>query len=185
MKIILASGSPRRREILSKMGFEVEVVPSAEERAPEKEMSPEDTVQYLAVEKGGDAKKNYLDDIVVSADTVVVLDGEIMGKPCDREDGERMLRALSGRVHRVLTAYAVFYKGKSLSKVVSTEVEFYNLSDEEINWYLDTGEPYDKAGAYGVQGLGAYLVKGITGDYLNVVGFPLADFCHTLKMIKK
>ena len=68
---------------------------------------------------------------------------------------------------------------------MSTEVEFYNLSDEEINWYLDTGEPYDKAGAYGVQGLGAYLVKGITGDYLNVVGFPLADFCHTLKMIKK
>ena len=184
MKIILASGSPRRREILSKMGFEVEVVPSADERLPEKEMSPEDTVQFLAVEKGKEAKERYPDEIVVSADTVVVLDGEIMGKPRDREDGERMLTLLSGRVHKVLTAYAIFYKGKSLSKVVATDVEFYRLSDSEISWYLDTGEPYDKAGAYGVQGLGAYMVKEIRGDYLNVVGFPLADFCHTLKMIK-
>lgn len=183
MKIILASGSPRRREILSNMGFEVEVVPSADERPPERDMSPEDTVQYLAVEKGGEAKSHYPDEIVVSADTVVVLDGEIMGKPRDREDARRMLTLLSGRTHRVLTAYAVFYKGKSLSKVVSTDVEFYNLTASEINWYLDTGEPFDKAGAYGVQGLGAYMVKAISGDYLNVVGFPLADFCHTLKMI--
>lgn len=185
MKIILASGSPRRREILTNMGFEVSVVPSAEEKPPERELSCEDTVQYLAVEKGSEARQKYPDEVVVSADTVVVLDTEIMGKPRDREDGKRMLRALSGRTHRVLTAYAVFYKGRSFSRVVSSEVEFYPLTDNEINWYLDTGEPFDKAGGYGVQGLGAYLVKGIKGDYLNVVGFPLSDFCHNIKFIIK
>lgn len=183
MKIILASGSPRRREILTNMGFVVEVVPSAKEVLPEEKMSPEDTVQLLAVEKGAEARVKYPDEIVVSADTVVVLDSEIMGKPKDRDDAKRMLMALSGRTHRVLTGYGVFYKGKSLSRVVSTEVEFYTLSEKEIEWYLDTKEPFDKAGSYGVQGLGAYFVKGITGDYLNVVGFPLSDFCHTLQKL--
>ena len=183
MKIILASGSPRRREILTNMGFDVEVVPSAKETMPEEKLSPEDTVQFLAVEKGADAKEKYPDEIVVSADTVVVLDGEIMGKPRDREDAERMLSALSGRVHHVLTSYAVFYKGRSFSRVVSTELELHPLTKEEIEWYIDTNEPFDKAGSYGAQGLGAYLVKGIKGDFLNVVGFPLSDFCHMLKKI--
>lgn len=184
MKIILASKSPRRREILEGHGFEVTVVPSAKENPAPAGLSAEDTVQFLAVEKGMDAKEKYYDEVVVSADTVVVLDGEIMGKPRDREDAERMLSALSGRVHRVLTSYAVYHKGKSFSKTVSTEVEFYPLSEEEIQSYLDTDECYDKAGSYGIQGLGAELVKGIKGDYLNVVGFPLADFCHTLKKLK-
>lgn len=183
MKIILASGSPRRREILSKMGFDVEVVPSAEEKPSDIPLSPEDTVQFLAVEKGSEAKEKYFDEIVVSADTIVAFGDEIMGKPRDREDAFRMLSLLSGKTHRVLTAYAVFYKGKSFSKVVSTEVEFYHLKKEEIDWYIDSLECFDKAGAYGIQGLGAYLVKEIRGDYLNVVGFPLADFCHSLKFI--
>lgn len=183
MKIILASGSPRRREILSNMGFQVEVVPSAEEKPSSEKLSPEDTVQFLAVEKGSEAKEKYPDEIVVSADTVVEIDGQILGKPRDREDAKRMLTLLSGRVHRVLSGYAIFYKGKSLSRVVSTEVEFYKLTDKEIDWYLNSKEPYDKAGAYGIQGLGAYLVRKIEGDYLNVVGFPLSDFCHTLKRI--
>jgi septum formation protein len=183
MKIILASGSPRRREILSKMGFEVEVVPSAEEKPSATPLSPEDTVQFLAVEKGSEAKEKFFDEVVVSADTVVVLGEEIMGKPRDREDAFRMLSLLSGKTHRVLTAYAVFYKGKSFSKTVSTEVEFYPLKKSEIDWYIDSFECFDKAGAYGIQGLGAYLVKEIRGDYLNVVGFPLADFCHSLKFI--
>ncbi len=183
MKIILASGSPRRREILTNMGFVVEVVPSAEEKPSKEILSPEDTVQFLAVEKGSEAKEKYPDEIVVSADTVVAVDGEILGKPKDREDAKRMLTLLSGRTHRVLSGYAIFYKGKSLSRVVSTEVEFYKLTDKEIEWYLDSNEPYDKAGAYGIQGLGAYLVRKIEGDYLNVVGFPLSDFCHTLTRI--
>lgn len=183
MKIILASGSPRRREILTNMGFEVEVVPSAEEKPSEEVLSAEDTVQFLAVEKGAEAKEKFADDIVVSADTVVVFGGQILGKPKDREDAKRMLTLLSGKVHRVLSGYAIFYKGRSLSRVVSTEVEFYKLTDKEIEWYLDTNEPYDKAGSYGIQGLGSYLVKSIKGDYLNVVGFPLSDFCHTLKRI--
>ena len=183
MKIILASGSPRRREILTGMGFEVEVVPSAEEKPAPQGLSAEEVVQLLAVEKGAEAKVKYFDDVVVSADTIVVIDDEIMGKPKDGEDAERMLSTLSGRVHRVLTAYAIFYKGRSLSRVVSTDVEFYDLSKAEIKWYIDKKECFDKAGAYGIQGLGAYLVKGIKGDYLNVVGFPLSDFCHTLKKI--
>ncbi len=183
MKIILASGSPRRREILTNMGFEVEVVPSAEEKPSDTPLSPEDTVLFLAVEKGSEAKEKYHDEVVVSADTVVVFDGEIMGKPKDREDAERMLTLLSGKTHRVLTAYAVFYKGRSFSKVVSTEVEFYPLKKSEIDWYISTSECFDKAGAYGIQGLGSYLVREIRGDFLNVVGFPLADFCHSLKYI--
>lgn len=183
MKIILASKSPRRREILENNGFEVTVVPSAKENPAPEGLSAEDTVQFLAVEKGMEAKEKYSDEIVVSSDTVVVLDGEIMGKPRDREDAKRMLSTLSGRVHRVLTSYAIYHKGKSFSRTVSTEVEFYPLSDQDIEWYLDTDECYDKAGSYGIQGLGARLVKGIRGDYLNVVGFPLSDFCHTLKKL--
>jgi len=106
---------------------------------------------------------------------------EVMGKPKDRADAYRMLSMYSGKTHRVLTAYTLFYKGKRHSKVVSTEVTFYPLTEDEINAYIDTGECYDKAGAYGIQGLGSYLVKEIKGDYLNVVGFPLSDFCHALK----
>lgn len=183
MKIILASKSPRRREILEGYGFEVEVVPSAPELPADRKMTPEEEVAYLALEKGLDAEKKYPDTPVVSSDTVVVLGDEVMGKPRDREDAYRMLSAFSGGVHRVLTAYTLFYKGERYSRVVSTEVTFYPLTDEEINSYIDTKECFDKAGAYGIQGLGAYFVKEIKGDYLNVVGFPLADFCHTLKEI--
>jgi septum formation protein len=108
---------------------------------------------------------------------------EVMGKPRDREDAYRMLSAYSGKVHRVLTAYTIFYKGKRYSRVASTEVTFYPLTEKEINEYIDTNECYDKAGAYGIQGKASYFVKEIKGDYLNVVGFPLADFCHMLNEI--
>lgn len=181
MKIILASKSPRRKEILESYGFTVEVVPSAPELPPENELTPEEEVSYLALEKGLDAEKKYPDTPVVSADTVVVMGNEVMGKPRDKEDAFRMLRMYSGKTHRVLTAYTLFYKGQRRSKVVSTEVTFYPLTEEEIASYVETGECYDKAGSYGIQGLGSYLVKEIKGDYLNVVGFPLSDFCHTLK----
>ena len=179
MKIILASGSPRRREILESFGFEVTVVPSAKENPAPSGLSAEDTVQFLAVEKGLEAKEKYFDEVVVSADTVVVLDSEIMGKPRDKEDAKRMLSAMSGRTHRVLTAYAVFYKGKSFSKVVSTEVRCYPLSDEELEWYLDTNEPYDKAGAYAIQGLSSKFVRKIDGCYFNVVGLPIFKLYKT------
>ncbi len=181
MKIILASKSPRRREILESYGFEVEVVPSAPELPSNTPLSPEEEVSYLALEKGLEAEKNYPDSPVVSSDTVVVMGNAVLGKPKDREDAYRMLSMFSGKTHRVLTAYTLFYKGQRHSRVVSTEVTFYPLSENEINAYIDTNECYDKAGAYGIQGLGSYLVKEIKGDYLNVVGFPLSDFCHTLK----
>ncbi len=183
MKIILASKSPRRREILEGAGFEVTVVPSAPELPPEKPLSPEEEVSYLALEKGLDAEGLYPDLPVVSSDTIVVLDGEVMGKPKDKDDAVRMLTLLSGKTHQVMTAYTLFYKGKRYSRTVSTDVSFYDLTKDEILAYVETGECLDKAGAYGIQGLGARLVREIKGDYLNVVGFPLADFCQTLKRL--
>ncbi|MBE6700953.1 MAG: septum formation protein Maf [Ruminococcaceae bacterium] len=176
MKIILASNSPRRKEILSSFGFEVVTVPSAPENPPPENLTVEEKVSFLALEKGLDAEKLYPDTPVVSADTVVVLGESIMGKPKDRQNAFEMLRALSGKTHKVITAYTLFYKGQRVSRSVVTDVTFYELTDEEILDYVDTGEVYDKAGSYGIQGKGAVLVKGIQGDYLNVVGFPLSDF---------
>ncbi len=183
MNIILASKSPRRREILENHGFEVTVVPSAPENPPEDGLKPEEQVAYLALEKGLDAEKEYPDFVVVSSDTVVVLGDTVLGKPKDRADAYNMLSMLSGKTHRVLTGYTIFYKGGRYSNVVSTEVTFYELDDCEINAYIDTKDPFDKAGAYGIQSKGAHLVKEIKGDYLNIVGFPLADFCQMIKKL--
>ena len=179
MKIILASNSPRRKEILSSFGFEVVTVPSAPENPPPDNLSVEEKVSFLALEKGLDAERLYPHLPVVSADTVVVLGDTIMGKPKDRENAIQMLSALSGKTHKVITAYTLFYKGERISRRAVTEVTFYELDEEEITAYVDTGDVYDKAGAYGIQGKGAALVKGINGDYLNVVGFPLADFLRS------
>lgn len=181
MKIILASNSPRRREILEKHGFEVEVVPSAPEKMPTEELSAQQTVEYLAYEKGTVAGEQYPDTLVVSADTIVVLDETVMGKPADAEEAYSMLSALSGKIHKVFTSYTMFYQGRHLSNTVCTEVEFYELESDEIKEYIATGDVFDKAGAYGIQSRGAHLVRRINGDYLNVVGFPLGDFCQKLK----
>ena len=179
MKILLASASPRRREILSSYGFDVTVVPSGEEKAP-KGLAPAAYVKRLALEKGLDAAKAYPDEITVSADTVVVLDSEIMGKPSCEQDARRMLHALSGRTHKVYTGYAVSKGGRTVTASVVTKVKVRTLSDAAIDAYISTLEPMDKAGAYGIQGLGAAIVEGINGDYLNVVGFPLSHFLETL-----
>ncbi len=183
MKIILASNSPRRREILENYGYEVEAVKSAPELPPPCIMTPEQEAAYRALEKGLDIAKEYFDTPVVSADTIVVVDGEVLGKPKDGEDAIKMLEKLSGRSHKVITAYTIFYKGRKFSNSVNTEVVFYPLEENEIKDYVATGEPFDKAGAYGIQGKGAYFVKEIHGDYLNVVGFPLSDFCHCLETL--
>ena len=186
-KIILASGSPRRREILAGAGLDFDVYISG---ADESSVSPDGItfgvyVQELALLKARDAAKSIdgKDNIIISADTVVVCDGEIMGKPKDRQDAFSMLKKLSGKCHSVFTGICVWRTKDAFSvcSAVETKVKFKELSDEKINSYISTGESDDKAGAYAVQGRGAALVEKIDGDYLNIVGLPLLKLLEILE----
>ena len=175
MKTILASASPRRKELLSLAGIEYEVVVSeCEEILPEK-ILPHDAVMLLAKQKAEDVFSRNSDCMVIAADTVVALEDKILGKPKDEEDAFNMLSALSGRQHTVCTGVCIMTKDKTDCFFVGTDVEFYSLTEKEIREYIATKEPMDKAGAYGIQGKGFVLVKGIHGDYFNVVGLPLAE----------
>lgn len=182
MKTILASASPRRKELLSLAGIEYEVVVSeCEEMLPEK-ILPHDAVMLLAKQKAEDVFRRNSDCMVIAADTVVALEDKILGKPKDEEDAFSMLSALSGRQHTVYTGVCIMTKDKTECFFVGTDVEFYSLTEKEISEYIATKEPMDKAGAYGIQGKGFVLVKGIHGDYFNVVGLPLAE---TIRHIAK
>lgn len=188
-KIILASASPRRREILNAVGIDFEVVKSdADESVVSKELDPSMYVQELALLKATDAAgklkaKNKKDMLIISADTVVVSDGKILGKPVDEEDAERILESLSGKTHTVITGICVTRLNDAFSvcRSASTKVRFRNLSKDEIRRYISTKEPMDKAGAYGIQGRGALLTDGIEGDYFNVVGLPVSNLCELLR----
>lgn len=180
MKIILASGSPRRSEILKNAGIFFEVsVADADETLP-KNIMPDKAVKYLA-ELKGDAVSTKIDGVIISADTVVTLDNTILGKPSDEQDAERMLKMLSGKTHYVYTGVCIQDSKRKTVFCEKTAVTFYELDEAEIKEYVATGEPMDKAGAYGIQGLGALLVKKIDGDYLNVVGLPMARLKRELK----
>lgn len=180
MKLILASGSPRRKEILLNAGYEFEIITAdADETLPAK-ITPDEAVKYLAKLKGDAVAKNN-SGVVISADTVVAFGEKILGKPKDREDAIKMLKMLSGNIHSVYTGVCVQDGEKSVTFCVKTDVKFYELSDKEILDYVNTKEPMDKAGAYGIQGKGAVLVEKIDGDYLNVVGLPLARLSRVLK----
>lgn len=174
-RFILASGSPRRRELLSNAGYTFEIIPSsADETLPEK-IAPDDAVKILATKKCEDVLNNNTDAVVIGCDTVVAIDGEILGKPESESDAFAMLSSLSGNTHSVFTGVCIADKNKKEVFCVETKVKFYPLSDETINSYIKTGEPMDKAGAYGIQGLGAVLVESFNGDYYTVVGLPLAE----------
>ena len=195
MKIMLASGSPRRYDLLTQMGWQVEVhslpfseIETAAQAAAQTDpvFSEEDIAllspyqnadrvcAYNALGKGkAAALATGTKRPVVSADTIVVLGDVILGKPADAAEARRMLRLLSGKAHQVKTAVSVRYMDKTLLQVVTTEVHFRTLAESEIEWYVNTGEPMDKAGAYGIQGKGAVLVEKIEGSYDNVVGLPL------------
>lgn len=172
--IILASKSPRRQELIQKITGDFEVITADEPDILPKGISPEEAPVYLASCKAGAVAKAHPDKTVIGADTVVILDGEIMGKPADESDARRMLGALSGKKHKVVTGCCIIRGDSRRAFSDITEVEFYPLSDSEIDSYIATGEPFDKAGAYGIQGQGALLVKGIIGDYFNVMGLPVA-----------
>lgn len=174
LQVILASGSPRRQELLRQINIEPIVHPSSFEESSGEARDAEAVVRANAQGKCLDVVAKYGDSLpVIAADTVVVLDKDILGKPLERTKAAAMLRMLSGRSHQVMTGVAISYQGKLITEVVKTEVVFRGLSDTEIAAYVATDEPLDKAGAYGIQGLGAILVERIHGCYNNVVGLPL------------
>ena len=173
-KIFLASNSPRRKELLERVGltdFKVSA-PNVDESV-EPGLSPAEIVEALSRRKARAVKKAGPKDTIIAADTVVALDGAVLGKPRSEEDAFAMLSALSGREHRVYTGVTVLQGERAVTEHEETAVQFRDLAPEEIRGYIATGEPMDKAGAYGIQGLGALLVSGIRGDYCNVVGLPV------------
>ncbi len=178
--IILASASPRRKELLGLIVSNFEICPSGVEEIVPDGLSAEQSPEYLARIKALDIAKKHPSDIIIGADTSVIINGKILGKPKDKTDAENMLKMLSGNTHKVITGCAVIEKGNCRSFSVETEVEFYPLSQKEIEDYIASGEPFDKAGAYGIQGKGSVLVKGIKGDYFNVVGLPVAELYRFL-----
>lgn len=181
--LVLASASPRRRELLARLGLRFRVVPSPLEEPPV-DARPEIGVRRSALFKARSVAEREPSSWVLGADTIVVLGGLIFGKPSCPEEAVKMLRSLSGRSHSVFTAVCLIHlkRGFSQGDVIQTRVEFRDLSDAEIAAYVRTGEPMDKAGGYGIQGLGAAFVKAVYGSYTNVVGLPLAE---TLAMLQK
>lgn len=182
MKIILASASPRRKELLTLAGYAYDVVVSQCEEILPDGITPEKAVEELARQKAEDVFARNTDALVIAADTVVALGNTILGKPKNEEDAFNMLTSLSGRCHTVYTGVCLMKDGRTDIFHVATEVEFYALTEDEIRRYIASGEPMDKAGAYGIQGKGFVLVKGIHGDYFNVVGLPLAETVRHLNM---
>ena len=174
MGLILASGSPRRRQLLEQVGLTFAVRSSDVDESVSPGLTPAQVVESLSARKGeAVAAEAAPGDLVLSADTVVALDGAILGKPRDRAEAEAMLTALSGRTHQVYTGVTLLQDGRRLTEHEVTAVTFRPLSPGEIAAYVSTGEPMDKAGAYGIQGLGALLVERLEGDYFNVMGLPL------------
>ncbi len=173
--LVLASGSPRRSEILRAVGWPFEATVSDVDETPREGEAAEVYVRRLAQEKAGAVASARLFGLVLGADTVVVVEGDILGKPRDAEDAGRMLRRLSARTHEVLTGVALVRAetGRSISGVARTRVRFAELSDGEIERYVETGEPFDKAGAYAVQGRASLFIEAIEGEYWNVVGLPI------------
>ncbi len=182
--IILASGSPRRKELLKEICKDFVVITSLFEETIFPGELPETLVKRLSMGKAEDVWDCTKGDrIVIGADTVVALDGEVMGKPFDATDARRMLKKLSGKIHQVYTGVAVLWDGGKDSFVNMSQVEFYPLSEEEIDAYIDSGEPFGKAGAYAIQLKGKLFVKSISGDYSNIVGFPVAEVYHRMSRL--
>jgi septum formation protein len=179
-RFILASASPRRKEILANAGFSFEIIVSDADENITEDLSPEKTVEELAKRKAMAVLKDNEDAVVFGCDTVVAIDGKILGKPTDDEDAFNMLSMLSGEIHTVSTGVCICSKDKTEVFSNTTEVEFYQLSEETIRSYIASGECSDKAGSYGIQGFGNVLVKNIKGDYFSVMGLPLAESARVL-----
>jgi len=174
-RIILASKSPRRREILENAGYTFTVVEAQTDETVKNSLPPERAVAEIALQKALYVRNHYhsADAVIIAADTMVCADGRMLGKPKDAADAFSMLKSLSGKWHTVYTGYAVVNGEKVTTGCEETAVKFRELSDKEINDYIATGEPFDKAGAYGIQGRASVFVERIEGDFFNVVGLPI------------
>ena len=182
--LILASQSPRRRQLLAMAGLEFKCIPAyIDETVPEGTPASE-IPRLLALQKAQAILESHPNDVVLGSDTVVEIDGEVLGKPQDEEEAFRMLRRLSGAVHTVHTGVAILSSDKAESFTSSTKVRFYDHTDEDLWAYVRTGDPMDKAGAYGIQGAGAFLVQSIEGDFYTVMGLPVAEVLRRLKKFR-
>ena len=182
MTLILASASPRRRELLQQIGVACEIDPADIDETPVSGECPRDYVLRMAREKAAAVAARHPQRAILAADTTVLVDGRTLGKPGNRSEGRAMLSLLSGRSHEVMSAICLLASGRQHSELVCTAVEFAEISDALCEAYLDTDEPWDKAGGYGIQGLGAVFVKSIRGSYSNVVGLPLHE---TFTMLRR
>ena len=180
-KIILASASPRRRELLTRENFNFCVFPSNAKEESECDTDPRDLALANARLKAEEVSEKFPNCPVLGADTIVVLNGEVFGKPKDVPSALEMLRTLSGSTHNVVSGIAVRYQGKTVTSFEQTKVTFRKIDDDEIMSYIESGEPFDKAGGYGIQDKASVFVKKIDGDYFNVVGLPVFNFFSVLK----
>jgi septum formation protein len=183
VRVVLASASPRRRELLHAAGVEVDVDPADVDETREPDETPAAYVERLARLKAAATAVRHPAGLVLGADTTVTVDGDVLAKPRDPEDAAWMLRRLSGRTHDVLTGVAVVWQGRLESFVETTAVTFAGLSEDDIVWYVSSGEPLDKAGAYAIQGLASRFVPRISGSYSNVVGLPVAAVLQLCRRI--
>lgn len=179
--MILASASPRRKEILENFGFSFKTVVKNVDETSNKDTVKE-KIMEIARKKAIAVAKNFPNENVIGADTMVVINNKILGKPHNKQEAFEMLKSLSGKNHEVITAFSFINLEKNITycDYEITKVYFKNLTDEEINWYIGTNEPMDKAGAYGIQGKGAFFVEKIEGDFFSVMGFPLGKFVRFL-----
>jgi len=182
-KIILASASPRRKEILNLLKISFEVCKSDVEEIMDEAMHPAELVMKLAEQKATDVYNKNTNSVVIGADTIVTFDGQKLGKPTSKDEAFKMLSLLSGNTHEVYTGVSIQNGGTITNFNVCTKVTFYQLTDEEIHAYIQTGEPMDKAGSYGIQGFGAIFVKEIEGDYYSVVGLPISQLARQLRKL--
>jgi septum formation protein len=182
-KIILASASPRRKELLEKIGLKFEVEPSDYAEDMCSGLSPDELARAISLEKARAVASKHKNTVVIAADTFIVFRGKIMGKPGTEAEARKMLMRLRGKPHSVITGFTILDvdKNKVLTKAVETVVHIKNLTPDEIEAYVKSGEPLDKAGAYAIQGLGSTIVERIEGDYFNVIGLPLSALTEGLK----
>ncbi len=181
MHVLLSSGSPRRKELLSLLGIDFQIkVPQVPEIRQQDE-TPEEFCSRVSCEKAMEVSREFPDSLIIGADTIVVVNSMILGKPRDAKEAGDSLFLLQGKEHEVLTGYTILSGSKCRTNVVTTRVRFKEMSREEISWYISTGEPMDKAGAYALQGIGSIFIDGIQGSYTNVIGLPLSHLYFDLK----
>ena len=182
--IILASASPRRHEILTQAGVDFKVIPSNFDESSLEFTNIDDYSKALSYHKAQYVFKNHSNDTIIASDTIVVIDNEILGKPKNKEDAFRMLKSLQGRKHVVITSVCIMHKDKIDTFLSKSYVTFYKMSNDEINEYIETNEPMDKAGAYAIQGKAAKYIRSINGDYYTIVGLPIGKVIKSLKKLK-